>query len=435
MLCGAALAVVAGCAARPTEPAVARVNGRPITLAALADALPRSMDTSAAGDSVRRAVLDGLVVKELFVQEAERRGLDSVIALALEREKKAIVTQELYNSVVAPGNTLSEGELQNAYRLLENEVSLRVIAVKSESLARVVQTRLAHGVPFETLAVQYSTHVSARQGGNLGFMPLLVVEEPLRSKVMPLEPGRWTEPVFFDNAWQIVQLVARRAADPPPPPLGEIRQELEWRLKQLRRRELANGFLSELRARLEFNPAGLDIMCKPADSITAAELEVPVAIKDKKKYVKVGRLMHLVRRFPPALDTAMKKYTVRREVEEDLLYEQALERGLDQSERVRAALQRQRADLLYQELYRREVSERVNVTDADVAAYHAENRDNFVDADPAAVSGMIRYRLQAAQRDSLYRDLIARLRSAADISIDERLLRRAVPGGTTTRKR
>ncbi len=425
----AALAVLGGCAARPGSRAVAIVNGRPITVEDLSRALPFSTDTTAAGDSVRRAVLDALVLKELFVQEAERAGLERDIEYQYELEKKGIVTQELYNSIVAPGNRLGEAELQNAYRMLQTELHLQVIAVKSDSLLRVVQAELAHGAPFESVAARRSTHVSARAGGDLGFIPLLAVEEPLRSRVIPLEPGQMTEPTWFDNAWQIVRLLERRPADPPPPPLGELRQELEMRLKQMRRRELANKFLADLRARLEFNPAGLDIMCKPLDSITEADKEVWVAIKDKQKYVKVGRLLHIAARFTPALDTAMKKYTVRREVEEDLLYEEALDKGLAETPEVKEKLARKRADLLYQALYKRAVTDAVSVTDEAVAAYYEQNRGNFVDADPAAVSGMIRYRLQAEMRDSLFSALKDRLRAAANVKIDDRLIRQARPAG------
>jgi parvulin-like peptidyl-prolyl isomerase len=417
-----------GCAARANKQAVATVDGRDITLAELGAALPHSMDTTAAGDSIRRAVLNGLVEKALFVQEAEREGLEKDIQYSLELEKKGFVTQELYNSVVAAGGRFSETELQNAYKMLENEVHVRVIAVKDEAMLGTVQAELARGVPFESVAVRYSTHASSRVGGDLGFIPLLVVEEPLRSKVLPLQPGGMTEPIFFDNAWQIVQLVERRLADPPPPPLGEFRQELEMRLKQMRRRELANSFLSDLRSRLEFNPAGLDIMCRPLDSISEADKEVWVAIKDKQKYVKVGRLLHLVARFPAALDTAMRKYTVRRTVEEDLLYEEALEKKLDELPDVKAKLERKRQDLLYQALYKREVTDKVQVSDAAVAQYRAENQSNFVGADPAAVDGMIRFRLQSQARDSLLAALKERLRGAAKVKIDDRLLAKAMPG-------
>jgi peptidyl-prolyl cis-trans isomerase C len=424
-----ALAAVlsAGCVARTGKQAVATVNGEAITLEDMGRALPRSMDTTAAGDSLRAQVLDALVLKELFVQEAVRQGLEKDIQYALELEKKGIVTQELYNSVVAPGNRFSDTELQNAYKLLENEVHVRVIAVPTESLLGVVQAELGQGIPFESVAVRRSIHRSAPVGGNLGFTTLFAVEEPLRSRLIPLEPGGRTEPVWYDNMWHVVEMLERRPADPPPPPLGEFRQELEMRLKQMRRRELANSFLADLRSRLEFNPVGLDIMCRPLESISEADKEVWVAIKDKQKYVKVARLLHLVNRFPAALDTAMKKYTVRRTVEEDLLYEEALEKKLDGLAEVKAKLEQKRADLLYQALYKREVTDAVRVSDEAIAAYFAENRGNFVNSDPAAVDGMIRFRLQAVQRDSLMAALKERLRAEAKVKIDDRMLKKTMP--------
>jgi hypothetical protein len=124
----------------------------------------------------------------------------------------------------------------------------------------------------------------------------------------------------------------------------------------------------------------------------------------------------------------MKKYTVQRTVEEDLLYEEALEKRLDELPEVKAKLERKRADLLYQALYKREVTDRVQVSDAAVAQYRAENQANFVGADPAAVDGMIRFRLQSQARDSLLAALKERLRGAAKVKIDDRLLAKAMPG-------
>jgi parvulin-like peptidyl-prolyl isomerase len=415
------LLALTGCRG-PTRESVAEVNGEPISAAEVAASLPLRIDPGQNLDSLRHAVLDAHINKKLFVQEALRQGLEETIQYRLGLEERALVNQELYNSVVESGNRLSELEVQNSYRLLKTEAHLKLLAVKAESTARRIAREFHQGVPFETLAARHSVHPSRRAGGDLGFMPLFYIEEPARSVVLTLKPGQLSEPLPAGDEYQLVLLAETRPNEKPLPPLGEFRQELEFRLKQQRRRDLANQFLADLRGRLEFNSTGLAVLCRPVDSITEAEKEIPVAVKDASKYVKVGRLLHVAARFPPGLDSAMKQYAVRREVEEDLLYEEARERGLDRRPEVVQQLARKRADLLYEALFKKEVVDRLAVSDQAVFDYWRANRDKFPDPDSGLVVGMVRSRLQNEQREARLREYTAELRGRASIRINERLL-------------
>lgn len=345
------------CAGRPDRQAVAVVNGEGITVAEIAAMLPENLDSLRA-DTVKKQVLDGAITRKLFAQEAKREGLDKDAEYQVEElEQKALVNQRLYDAITAAGNQVTEMGLQSAYRLLQTEVHLHLISVPDESLARRLAAELDQGAVLESLAVKFSKHATAAKAGNVGFVPLLYIDEPLRTRVMVLKPGQHTQPTLQDNAWQIVMVSETRPADPAPPPLGEYRQELEYRLKQQQRRQMANQYLADLRARLTYNPAGLDILCKPVDSITAAEKEVAVAYKDKAQFVKVTRLLSVAARFPPALDTAMKKYAVRRAIEEDLIYDDALRRGLDKLPDIKLRLKAKREDVLYKALFKKEISD------------------------------------------------------------------------------
>ncbi|OYD16455.1 hypothetical protein CH330_02755 [candidate division WOR-3 bacterium JGI_Cruoil_03_51_56] len=405
------------------QPVVARVNNKAITSQQLAASLPWRIDSTIGEDKTKHRVLENIVTKELFVQEAERQGLEQEITYRLELEKKGLVTQELYNTVVARGNRLNELDLEVAYKLLKNEIHTKLIEVPSESLARRIASELNADVPFETLAVRYSVHPSAPSGGDLGYRPELAIPEPVRSVVLALAPGGRTNPVRVGNNYQIIMLVDRRPADPPPPPFQEIKQKLTSSLKQKQRRDLANKYLADLRTRLVYDPKGLDILCKPVDSITEEEKEECVAIRDNTKYVKVKRLLHVARRFPASLDTAMRKYTIRREIEEDLLYDDALHRGLDKLPRVQKKLAQKHSDLLYEALYKKEITDKVTVSDKAVRNYYEQNRSKYVNSKFEAVSSMIRHRLLAERRDKRLKEYTAGLRSKANITIDEVALR------------
>jgi peptidyl-prolyl cis-trans isomerase C len=417
----AVLALTACAGGSADRQVVAVVNGDKITAAAVAALLPQNLDSLRA-DTVKQQVLDGIITRKLFAQEAVREGLDKDAEYQVELEQKALVNQRLYDTVTAPGNRLTDADVQAAYKLLQTEAHLRIIAVPDESLAGRIADELNHGAVFESLAVKYSKHPSAIKGGDAGFVPLLYVDEPLRTKVMQLQPGQHTEPTQTASVWQIAELVEMRPSTPGPPPLDNYRPEFEPRLKQLQRRALANEYMARLRARITYNPEGLDILAKPVDSISAAEKDVAVAYKDKSKYVKVARLLGVAARFPPMLDTTMKRYAVRRYIEEDLMYEDALRMGLDKEPDIVRQLAAEREDVLYKALFKKEVTDKLEVTDADVFDYFRAHRDNFPSPDSNQVAGMIRSRLLTERRDARTQDYLAGLKAKSKITINEAAL-------------
>ena len=426
-----AVLTLVACAGRPGRRMVAVVNGEAITAADIAALLPQNLDSLRA-DTVKKQVLDGIITRKLFAQEAEREGMEQDVAYQVEEEQKALVEQRLYDTTTAAGNHLTEQDVQSAYKLLQTEAHLELISVPDESLAKWLAAELDQGAVFESLAVKYSKHPSAVKAGDEGFIPLLYIEEPLRTRVMVLKPGQHTQPTQVNDAWQIAMLVEMRPASPGPPPLDSFRQEFERRLMQMQRRELANQYLAKLRQRLTYNPAGLDILTKPIDSITDADKEVAVAYKDNAQYVKVKRLIPVAARFPAALDTAMKKYAVRRAIEEDLMYEDGLRLGLDKAPDIARRLAATREDVLYKALFKKEVSDKLVVSDSEVMDYFRQNRQNFTSPDSNQVAASIRSRLLTERRDARMQEYLAELKAKAKITINEAALAAVKKEATAT---
>ncbi len=420
----AVLALVA-CAGSSGRQVVAVVNGDKIVAADIEAMLPQNLDSLRA-DTVKKQVLDGIITRKLFAEEAKREGMEKDAEYQVELEQKALVNQRLYDTVTAPGNRLTEAELQAAYKQLQTEEHLKLIAVSEESLAKRLSADLDQGAVFESLAARYSKRPSAVKGGDEGFTPLLLITEPLRTKVTVLKPGERTQPTpvtdQWQTTWQIAELVETKPATPAPPPLDSIRPAFERRLLQLQRRELANQYMAKLRSRISYNPQGLDILCKPIDSITEADKDVAVAYKDKSKYVKVARLLNIAAQFPPQLDTAMKKYKIRRTIEEDLMYEDALRMGLEKAPDIVRQLAATREDVLFKALFKKEVTDKLVVTDADVLDYFRQHRENFTSPDSNQVAGMIRSRLLTERRDARMQEYLAGLKAKAKITINQAAL-------------
>jgi len=410
------------CSPKGTNQVVAVVGDVKIRLAELNQALPQQM-TPEQETTERRKTLEAIIAKELFVQEAVRQGLDSAIAYQLEWEKKALVTRELFRTIAQQVKPISDLELARDYELLKTEDHCKIIMVPELTLAQRIAAQLDAGVPFETLAARHSVHPSRQVGGDMDYTPELYIAEPLRSAILALKEGQWTQPVFYDSNYTIVLLVDRRPADRLPP-FAEMKQQLAEQLKLQRQREAATNYITDLRRRLEYNPEGLAVFYKPVDSITAAEKELWVAIRDGKQYVKVGRLLHVGKRFPPGLDTAIRSYAIRRAIEEDILYDDGLKRGLDKTPAVRQQLDQLRRNLLYEQLYEREIANQTTVTDSEVATYYQQHRDRYL-SDFATVAPLIRNELQLQRRDDRYQEYLGQLRRRTRVTINEQLLGQA----------
>ena len=417
---------------RAATPAVALVNGLPITAAELTKALPQSIEPGRE-TTVVQEYLNGMINKELFIQEAIRLGLDSAIAYPLEMEKKLLLTYELFADIAQKTRPTPQ-ELQNAYNLLGTEIRCRLITVRDETTAQRLYQELLRGADFESLVVRFSIHPSKTNLGDVGYFQEFYLEEPLRSAVLALKPGDFTRPVFFDSNYQLVLLIDRKPVDPPLPPFNEAKQQLEDQLKISRQRQVANEYVKNLRARLVYNPAGLGVFHKPVDSISAEEKEIWVAVRDSSKYVKVGSLLHIARGFPVGLDTAIRTYAIKRAIEEDLMYEDALSRQLDRLPKVAEQLNRTRRKLLYETLYNRVISSQINIEEDEVKDFYQSHRDRYPTDDFNAVAPIIRNSLVIEHRNAHYQQFTRELRSRARININQRLLNRLLQEIITKKK-
>jgi peptidyl-prolyl cis-trans isomerase C len=412
----AVLCWLGGCG-RQAEPAVAVVDGTAIRVSEFTAAVGRT--PGAENDTaLRRRVLDEMIDKVLFYNEAVRLGLDSAIAGQFETEKKGLVVQELFRAVADETRPVTEREVQETYRLLRVVDSCRVIVVPPESLelAQRIVRELDRGASFESLAARYSIHNSASEGGLVGAFPLYAIDEPVRNALLALQPGGYTRPVVSHGAYQIVQLLGTREESLPP--YSEIAQRLRAELELGRRREAANEYVAALRQRLEYQPEGLAVFQKPVDSMTPEDLEKRVVIRDGRQYVKVSRLLHVARQFPQGLDNSIREMAIRRAIEEDMMYEDGLRRGLDRSPAVSETLETWRRRLLYQALYRKQISERVAVTEDEARRFFEEHLERFPGGDFNAVAGLIMGDLREARRDSLFREYREGLRQRASVKID-----------------
>jgi len=175
---------------------------------------------------LRTAVRDELIAREIFVQEAERKGLtrSTEVARQLEQTRqdiliRAVIREHLKN------NPITDAELKAEYERLtkgagggDKEYRARHILVETEAEAKSIVEQLKKGAKFEELAKKSKDPGSAANGGDLDWNGPDTFVKPFAEAMVKLEKGQLTEiPVKTDFGWHVIRLDDVREPAPPPP--------------------------------------------------------------------------------------------------------------------------------------------------------------------------------------------------------------------------
>jgi peptidyl-prolyl cis-trans isomerase C len=229
-----------GAAQPPTDPVVAKVDGQPIHLSDLKDAvqaLPenvRGMPTQTLFPMLLEQLIDG----RALVAEAHKSGLDhdpTVQRQVAAAEDRALQTAML-NKAVGPSVTdeavRARYDQEIAGKPGAEEVHARHILVETEAEAKKIIGQLKGGGDFAALAKQYSKDPSgAQQGGDLGFFKKDDMVPEFAAAAFALQPGQVSQqPVHSQFGWHVILLVERRRAEAPG--FEQARDELRQKMIQ-----------------------------------------------------------------------------------------------------------------------------------------------------------------------------------------------------------
>ena len=260
---GIALALM-GCTKDAEElenPVLAEVGDRRITASQLIDfeqRLPAELKTKKSGLDGYRDYLQTIIDKEIFLQEAVKRGLDEVpeVAQKLRKEKAERVLRLLFEREFLSKVRVDEQELRAAYEAVdkEREVKLRLIIVATQAEAEEIRQSLADGEDFTALALSRSLHQStAPQGGELdGYLTAKRIPIYLQEYINALETGEYSEPISLPNGqFGIYQVMHAR-----PVSFATASNALEAKLREEKTTELIEAFLAQLRIDIDLQANG-----------------------------------------------------------------------------------------------------------------------------------------------------------------------------------
>ncbi len=198
---------------------------------------------------LRAAVRDELIARELFIQEADKRGLarSADVQKQLDSARTEILSQALIKDEIKK-NPIKDADLKAEYEKIskvqgEKQYKARHVLVEKEETAKAIIADLKKGVKFEELAKQSKDPGSAQNGGDLDWIAPGSLVKPFADAMIKLEKGKYTEaPVQTQFGFHVIRLDDIR--DAKPPAFEEIKPQIQ---QELNRRKIAE-FVTKLKA-------------------------------------------------------------------------------------------------------------------------------------------------------------------------------------------
>jgi peptidyl-prolyl cis-trans isomerase C len=236
----AAVAAAFLCAAAPAiAQNVAIVNGKPVPKARV-DVLAAQL--AKAGRPVtaemQGQLKDEVVAREVFMQEAQKRGLDATddFKAQLELARQTLLIRELFADY-QKNNPVSDEEIKSEYDKFAaanggKEYHAHHILVEKEDEAKAIIASLKKGAKFEDIAKKQSKDPgSGANGGDLDWANASSYVPEFSSALVKLKKGQTTElPVKSQFGWHVIRLDDVRQAQLPK--LEEVKPQIAQQLQQ-----------------------------------------------------------------------------------------------------------------------------------------------------------------------------------------------------------
>jgi peptidyl-prolyl cis-trans isomerase C len=231
---------------------VAIVNGKPVPKARV-DVLKAQIQKSGrpVSPEMDNMLKEEVIAREVFMQEASRRGLDASddYKSQLELARQTILIRELFADF-QKNNPVSDAEVQAEYDKFVaanggREYHTRHILVEDEATAKKIIADIKKGQKFEDIAKKQSKDTgSAANGGDLDWATPNSYVAEFSQAMLKLGKGQMTqEPVKSSFGWHIIRVDDIRDAQLPK--LEDVKPQIT---QQLQQQKLAK-FQEELRAK------------------------------------------------------------------------------------------------------------------------------------------------------------------------------------------
>jgi len=219
-----AAAVLGGAALAASAQNVAVVNGKPLAQARL-DALKEQIQQSGRQitPEMEPQIKDVLIAREVFLQEANKKGLtkDEAFKKRMEMVREDILIETLFQDY-QKNNPATEADAKAFYdeyvaANAGTEYKSSHILVEEEERAKAIIAEVKGGKSFEDIAKEESKDPgSGNKGGDLGWSKAQSYVPEFAEALTRLEKGGLTpEPVKSQFGWHIIRLDDQRPVEMP----------------------------------------------------------------------------------------------------------------------------------------------------------------------------------------------------------------------------
>jgi len=242
-------------------PVVLKVNDKSYSVADVereiqqeARRAPAAMQQYLATKEGQKQLLEGLVRRELLLQEAEKRKLAErpEIAEQVAQLRRDLIIRALLQDEVAAKVTVEDKDLDEYFKghpdeFSGDQVKVKHILVRSEGEAKEALDRVKKGEPFEKVARELSTDsASVPKGGELDYFRYAEMVPEFSKAAYALKPGELSEPVKSPFGYHIIKGVDRKKGTAMK--LDDIREQLRRKLADERRSQRFQDWVKELQA-------------------------------------------------------------------------------------------------------------------------------------------------------------------------------------------
>ncbi len=252
ILTGLVAAALTGAIALPVSAQnIAIVNGKAVPKER-AESLKQQVERSGrpVTPEMENQIKDEVIAREIFMQEALRRGLEASpdYKTQMELARQTILIRELFADEQKK-SPVTDAEIKAEYDKYAaansgKEYKASHILVEKEDEAKAILADLKKGAKFEDIAKKKSKDPgSGAQGGNLDWAAPGSYVPEFSEAMTKLEKGKTSAPIKSQFGWHIIRLDDVREAQLPK--LEDVKSQVS---QQLQQQKLAK-FQEELRAK------------------------------------------------------------------------------------------------------------------------------------------------------------------------------------------
>ncbi|HYE38531.1 MAG TPA: peptidylprolyl isomerase [Ramlibacter sp.] len=218
---------------------VAIVNGKPVPKARV-EMLSQQLTKAGrpVGPEMQSQLKDEVIAREIFMQEAQKRGLDATddFKAQMELARQTILIRELFADYQQK-NPVTDAEIKGEYDKFVaanggKEFKARHILVENEDQAKKIIADLKKGAKFEELAKKQSKDPgSGANGGDLDWATAASYVPEFAEAMVKLKKGELSPaPVKSQFGWHVIRVDDIRDAQLPK--LEEVRPQIAQQLQQ-----------------------------------------------------------------------------------------------------------------------------------------------------------------------------------------------------------